>query len=596
MAVLDLIPMMLEKVGIIVIVAFLLSKMNSFRQIIHPHHNLNERLKLFLLFGLFGIISNYTGIEIFHSSIEEGKWLSTIGDESAIANTRVMGVVIGGLLGGPIVGAGAGLIAGIHRYSLGGFTAFSCGLSTIMAGILAGYIGKKRMNAGKQITPLFAAGIGMTLEALQMVIIILTAKPFDDAFGLVQFIGVPMITMNGLGTLLFMLIVQSIKRDGEIARANQTNQAFLIADQTLPHFRQGLNIQSCNEVSKIMLTLTDADAVSITDEHLVLSHLGAASDHHKPNTKPSTGLTKRVLESGQVSIAKTKEEIDCRHRGCPLLAAIVLPLKVDEKIVGTLKLYYTKPDKLDKVQEELAEGLANLFSTQLELAEAERQARLLKDAEIKALQAQIHPHFLFNSLNTISALCRTNPEKARELLVELSLFFRGNLQGARQMLVPLEKELENVNAYLTIEQTRFPNKYEVDFKIEEGLEKVLIPPFLLQPLVENAIHYAFPHRKQCGKISIRVFSNDGYMNMVVADNGQGIEEGRLRILSKQVVPSKSGSGTAIFNISERLKGIYNNQAKFKIDSKVSEGTTVKILIPLESKGGDEQDAASLCSG
>ena len=93
-----------------------------------------------------------------------------------------------------------------------------------------------------------------------------------------------------------------------------------------------------------------------------------------------------------------------------------------------------------------------------------------------------------------------------------------------------------------------------------------------------------------------MFSNDGYMNMVVADNGQGIEEGRLRILSKQVVPSKSGSGTALFNISERLKGIYNNQAQLKIDSKVIEGTTVKILIPLESKGGDEQDAASLCSG
>ena len=593
---LNLIPVMLEKVGIIVIVAFLLSKMDSFRQIIHPHHNLNERLKLFLLFGMFGIISNYTGIEVFHSSIEEVRWLSTIGEDSAIANTRVMGVVIGGLLGGPIVGAGAGLIAGIHRYSLGGFTAFACGLSTILAGMLAGFIGKKRADAGKQITPLFAACIGMSLEALQMLMIILIAKPFENAWGLVQFIGIPMITMNGFGTLLFMLIVQSMKRDGEIARANQTNQAFLIADQTLPHFRQGLNSKSCKEISKIMLSLTEADAVSITDENLVLSHLGAASDHHKPNTKPSTGLTKRALESGNVSIAKSKEEIDCQHEGCPLLAAIVLPLKVNKKILGTLKLYYTKADKLDKVQQELAEGLANLFSTQLELAEAEKQARLLKDAEIKALQAQIHPHFLFNSLNTISALCRTDPVKARELLLELSLFFRGNLQGARQVLIPLEKELENVNAYLILVQTRFPNKYEVDFDIEDGLEKVLIPPFLLQPLVENAVHYAFPHRKQYGKISIQVFLDGGYMTMKVADNGQGIAEERVRLLSKQVVPSNSGSGTAIFNISERLKGIYNNQAHFIIDSTVDVGTTIKIFIPLESKGGDEQDAESLCSG
>ena len=593
---LDLIPIMLEKVGIIVIVAFLLSKMNSFRQIIHPVHNLNEQLKLILLFGVFGIISNYTGIEVYHSTIEENRWLSVIGEESAIANTRVMGVVIGGLLGGPIVGGGAGLIAGIHRYTLGGYTAFSCALSTILAGILAGYIGNSRRKNGGQLTPMFAAGIGMTLEALQMAIILAIARPFEDAWDLVQFISLPMITMNGFGALLFMLIVLSIKRDGEIARANQTNQAFLIADQTLPHFRKGLNMQSCKEMSKIMLTLTDADAVSITNEKLVLSHLGAASDHHKPNTKPSTGLTKKVLESGRVSIAKTSEEIDCQHDGCPLIAAIVIPLKVKGKISGTLKLYYTKPEKLDKVQQELAEGLANLFSTQLELAEAERQARLLKDAEIKALQAQIHPHFLFNSLNTISALCRTDSEKARKLLLELSLFFRGNLQGARQLLIPLEKELENVRAYLAIEQTRFPNKYQVDFEIENGLEKVLIPPFLLQPLVENAIHYAFPHRKQTGKISIQVYSKDGYMKMIVADNGQGIEEDRLHILSKQIVDSTGGNGMAIFNISERLKGIYNNQAHFKIESKSGEGTTVKILIPLVSKGGDEQDAASLCSG
>lgn len=593
---LDLVPIMLEKVGIIVIVAFLISKMNSFRQIIHPDHNLNEQLKLFLLFGMFGVISNYTGIEVYHSMVEENRWLSAIGEDSAIANTRVMGVVIGGLLGGPVVGGGAGLIAGIHRYTLGGFTAFSCALSTILAGILAGYIGNRRKRSGGQITPLFAAGIGMSLEALQMVIILATANPLEHAWSLVQFIGLPMITMNGFGTLLFMLIVQSIKRDGEIARANQTNQAFLIADQTLPHFRQGLNTQSCKEISKIMLNLTDADAVSITDEHLVLAHLGAASDHHKPSVKPSTGLTKKVLESGYVSIAKSKEEIECRHKDCPLVAAIVLPLKVKGEISGTLKLYYTKPDKLDRVQQQLAEGLANLFSTQLELAEAERQARLLKDAEIKALQAQIHPHFLFNSLNTISALCRTDPDKARKLLLELSLFFRGNLQGARQLLIPLEKELENVKAYLSLEQTRFPHKYEVNFDIENGLENVWIPPFLLQPLVENAIHYAFPQRKQFGKINIQVCSNGNYMRMIVADNGQGIVEERLKNLSRQVVSSAGGNGTAIFNISERLKGIYNNQAHFKIDSKVGEGTTVSILIPLESKGGDEQDAASLCSG
>ena len=102
---------------------------------------------------------------------------------------------------------------------------------------------------------------------------------------------------------------------------------------------------------------------------------------------------------------------------------------------------------------------------------AERQTKLLKDAEIKALQAQIHPHFLFNSINTISALCRTDVEKARKLLLELSLFFRSNLHGARQMLIPLEKEIEHIRAYLSLEQARFPDKYQLALKMEPGLEK-----------------------------------------------------------------------------------------------------------------------------
>jgi two-component system, LytTR family, sensor histidine kinase LytS len=593
---LNLAPLMLEKVGIIVIVAFLLSQMRPFRQVINNEHSINEKIMLIMLFGAFGIISNYTGVEVHYNSISGVEWVSQINNESALANTRVMGVVIGGLLGGPSVGIGAGLIAGLHRYSLGGFTAISCCLSTIFAGVVAGYFGKKRKQNGKQITAKFAVIIGMSMEAVQMVIILVAAKPFDHAWNLVQLIGIPMIFVNGLGTLLFMLMIQAIKRENERTRANQTTQAFFIADKTLPFFRLGLNIHSCKEVSRIMLDLTDADAVSITDNYQVLAHEGSASDHHVIKAKPETGLTRKVLESGKISVARSKREISCIHSDCPLEAAIVLPLKVNNKIVGTLKMYYSKPDKLDRVQQELAEGLANLFSAQLELAEAERQTKLLKDAEIKALQAQIHPHFLFNSINTISALCRTDADKARKLLLDLGAFFRGNLQGARQMLIPIEKELDNVRAYLSLEQTRFPNKYYIDFQIDPTLEKVLIPPFTLQPLVENAIRYGFPRSKLEGRISIRISAINNQLQIIVVDNGNGIPEERIKQLGKQIVDSKKGNGTAIFNITERLKGIYNGQASLQIKSRVDHGTTVMISIPLNSKGVFDQNVEGVYSG
>lgn len=578
--ILHLVAMMIEKVGIIVIVAFLLSQMKSFRKVIHNDHKTNEKILLILLFGAFGLISNYTGIEIHQDTIANGGWVSSIDAENAIANTRVLGVVIGGLLGGPIVGLGAGLIAGIHRYALGGFTALACTLAVILAGITAGYFSKKRIKKGGEITSLYAVKIGMTLEVVQMFIILAVAKPFEQALLLVQFISIPMILVNGFGMLLFMFII----RDKENARANQTSQAFYIADQTLPFFRQGLNPKSCREISKIMLKFTNADAVAITNTHQVLAHIGSGSDHHIPEEKLTTGLTKNVLMNGEVTVATVKREIHCPHQNCPLEAAIVLPLKIQNKTMGTLKMYFTDPNKLDKVQKQLAEGLANLFSTQLELAEAERQTKLLKDAEIKALQSQIHPHFLFNSLNSISILCRTDPSKARNLLLKLSSFLRGNLQGAKAMLIPLEKELENVKSYLSLEQTRFPEKYSVTFQIEPGLEKVMIPPFTLQPLVENAINYGFTGRKSKGMIAIQISSEKNNMCITVVDNGKGIPTEKVEMLGRQIVPSKKGTGAAVYNINKRLEGIYNGQAIFGIHSEIDKGTTIKISIPLDSEG------------
>ncbi len=591
----DLLPLMLERVGIIVIAAFLLSQMKSFRQFVHHEHRLAGKILLIAVFGSFAIISNYTGIEIQHSSIVGQTWLTKVNPDSAIANTRIMGVGIGGLLGGPLVGLGVGLIAGIHRYMLGGFTAGACAISSILAGIVTGFIGRRYRKLG-MITPWLAAAVGVLMEIAQMVIILIMTKPFEAAWELVQLIGIPMIVINGFGTLIFMSIIQSILREEERTRALQTHKAFYIADQTLPFFRQGLNPESCKEVAQIMLRLTNADAVAITNEQRVLAHVGAGADHHVPMQRLATGLTKRVLEQGKVITAKSREEIYCFQKDCPLQAAVVLPLQVHNKTVGTLKLYFKYASSLSQVEQELAEGLAKLFSTQLELAEAELQSKLLKDAEIKALQSQVHPHFLFNAINTISVLCRTDVEKARNLLFMLSIFFRSNLQGARQMVIPLEKELEHVKAYLSLEQARFPNKYHVVFDIEPGLEQISIPPFTLQPLVENAIRHAFSHTKSQGEVIIRGFIKNEHMCLIVQDNGQGISPEKLGSLGKQAVNSKEGTGTALYNIQERLKGIYGRNAGFQIKSENGKGTQVHVTIPITDKGAYHDYVESVYSG
>jgi two-component system sensor histidine kinase LytS len=577
---------MLERVGILIIVAFLLSRMKSFRQVIHNEHGLREKVLMIVIFGLFGIISNYTGVEISHGYIRSQDWLTNIDKHNAIANTRIMGVVIGGLLGGPIVGLGAGLIAGLHRLTLGGFTAGACAFSTILAGIVTGLIGKQfkiqeKNSAWKAVT------IGILMECVQMGIILVGAKPFDEALNLVDLISVPMIAINGFGTFIFLMIIQEILLEEERTRALQTHKALYIAQQTLPFFRQGLKVDTCTKAAEVILKWTNADAIAITDQHQVLAHAGAGSDHHLPLTKMATQLTKKVLEQGRMITAKSPQEIQCWKQDCPLHAAIVLPLKVNQKTAGTLKLYFKNVSKLDQVEREIAEGLGRLFSDQLEMAEIERQRRLLKDAEIKALQAQVHPHFLFNSINTISSLIRTDADQARKLLINLSTFFRSNLQGARQMLIPLEKELEHVEAYLSLEQARFPDRYHVEIDIAPSLEQVLIPPFTLQPLVENAIRYAFQITKT-GTVKISAFEENGRMVLLTEDNGQGISPERLQTLGKHTVESAEGTGTALWNIKKRIEEIYGPEASFHIDSNAENGTRVCIKLPLtkENWGGE----------
>ncbi|MCG8396686.1 sensor histidine kinase [Bacillus atrophaeus] len=580
--------MMLERVGIIVILGFILAHTKLFRQALQQPASYKGKAVLITIFSLFSIISNYTGIEIQRNIILNNDWVFEIDPSSSIANTRIMGVEIGGLLGGPIVGAGVGLLAGLHRLSLGGSTAFSCAVSSILAGILAGWIGSYFRKRYRIPTPRAAALVGIGMEALQMLIILLMAKPFADAWALVSMIGIPMILINGSGSFIFLSIIQSIIRKEEQARALETHRVLMIADQTLPYFRQGLNENSCKSVAAIIHKLTGTDAVSLTDNKKILAHVGAGTDHHIPSKSLITGLSKKVIKTGYIMKATSQEEIECTHAQCPLHAAIVLPLTSNGKTIGTLKMYFKSPAGLSQVEEELAEGLAMLFSTQLELGEAELQSKLLKDAEIKALQAQVNPHFLFNAINTISALCRTDVEKTRKLLLQLSVYFRSNLQGARQLLIPLSKELNHLHAYLSLEQARFPGKYEIEIDIEDSLDQIEIPPFVLQVLVENALRHAFPKKQDRYKVEVQVLSAESSVYMKVKDNGRGIAEEILTQLGNKPLPSKEGTGTALYNLNQRLVGLFGQQAALQITSGIDNGTEVSFQVPLKQmKEGEE---------
>uniref|UniRef100_UPI00247FB435 sensor histidine kinase n=1 Tax=Liquorilactobacillus sicerae TaxID=1416943 RepID=UPI00247FB435 len=130
----------------------------------------------------------------------------------------------------------------------------------------------------------------------------------------------------------------------------------------------------------------------------------------------------------------------------------------------------------------------------------------------KSLQAQVNPHFFFNAINTISALMRTNAVQAHNLLLELSTYFRTNLQGVRETEITLKQEETHVQAYLSLEQSRFPNKYDVKFSVKSS-EMNLLPPFTIQILVENAIRHAFSGRKNNNRVYVIVTEKEHYLDI-----------------------------------------------------------------------------------
>ncbi len=542
----SLLPLMIEKVGIIIVIAAALSNTAFFRNVINGNKSAKDMIFLVLLFSTFGIVSNLTGVEIANSNIISNGWNNQISNEGAIANTRIMAVGIGGLLGGPVVGFCVGLISGINRMALGGFTAVACSVSSIIAGVISGVVGNTYRKRQKPITPWLAVLLGVSLELFQMGIILLVARPFDMAVSLVAIIAIPMSIINAAGNFIFLSIIQSVQREEARVMAQQTQLALSIADESMPYFRKGLTRFSGEKVTKILYGLIGADAVIIMKRDVILAQEG-----------------------------KYKESLNGKGATTDIL------LDVKEQNIGVIKIYFENANRLSQAHRELTRGLSKLFSAQLELAQAENQAHLLKDAEIKALQAQVNPHFLFNAINTVSALCRTDPEKARELLQELATYFRSNLQGAREHFITLEQELQHIRAYLTLEQTRFPDKFEIVWLIDDNLQSVMIPPFTLQILIENACTHGFSKAKQRGKIAIRIQRKDEKVTITVEDNGLGIPKARLDKLGKETIFSENGTGTALLNMNQRLKGLYGKEGTLAIDSEEGAGTKVSFVVPYE---------------
>ena len=579
MLLLNLVTLMAERIGLIVTLAFLLTRWSWFRQLLDGSIDRRTRFVFAAIFGLIGIFGTYAGVVVNPATEVFATHMTGVSEEEAIVNTRMLGVTIGGLLGGPAVGFAAGVIAGLHRYTLGGFTDFACSLSTIWEGLLAGFLSRYAFR--NHFPTVFQAWVvGIVAETGQMLIILLVAAPFEQAYNLVKIIGFPMIFGNAAGIAIFIAIIRSVLHREQEAGATLAHTALAIADETLPYMRSGLTSETALQVANIILAATDADAVSLTNRTAILSFAGAGADHHLPASPIITDMTRATLDDGSIQVAQQKTDIGCNNPDCPLKSAIVLPLKQKSEIIGSLKLYFTRKNAVNPSHLELANGLAKLFSTQLELSRIDEQERLLAEAEYKALQSQLNPHFLFNSLNTIVALIRREPDLARQTSISLAQFLRNNIQASHLRWRALSEECQQVRDYLSVESIRFRDKLTIHYDIDETLLATPVPPLLLLPLVENAIKHGLAVREQGGRLSIAITAADNRVCISVTDNGAGIPAEQLALIRQQrPLTGTKGSGIGLYSISKRISNIYGSAASFTIRSAPEDGTTAELLLP-----------------
>jgi len=344
--------------------------------------------------------------------------------------------------------------------------------------------------------------------------------------------------------------------------------------EALPHLRGGLHTESARYTARLLYERLNLDAASVVSADGILGYIGAGSDHHREGEPNLTDVTRRTLAAGRPYTSAHRDEIGCPVPDCPISAVTIAPFVVRGNVVGALKLYRADGHGMTENDERVAIGIARVFSSYLEVAELDARAALVTQAELEALRAQIAPHFLFNTLTTIAALTRIDPQRAHDLIVDFADYFRESL-AQRGEFITLDEELATVERYAHFERARFA-ALTVDVRAEPRARAALVPVLCVQPLVENAVAHGIAPRQGRGSVRVNARARDGGVEVSVVDDGIGIPADRLGSVLQRGFGT--GLGMGLDNVHQRLIGAYGPASGLQIESS-ARGTTVAFWVP-----------------
>ena len=344
------------------------------------------------------------------------------------------------------------------------------------------------------------------------------------------------------------------------------------ASRAAQHLRDGLTEQGTSKAAKHLRAMLGAQAIALCDTQSTLAWDGAGT-HHRDHVRRHAN---DVLATGRTVVLDARD-VACGDPTCPIRTAVLTPIVCDDRVVAALAAYGpTASAGLVRATEEVAAWV----STQVELADLGHQRSRATEAELRALRAQISPHFIYNSLAAIASFVRTDPDRARDLLLEFADFTRYAFRRGGAFTT-LAEELGNIEHYLALEKARFGDRLQISLLVAPEVLSIAVPYLAIQPLVENAVHHGLESKEGVGHVSITASDQGSEAEIVVEDDGIGSDPDVVRA----VLAGEQGSDSVgLGNVDARLRQVYGDENGLVVETAPGAGTKVSFRVPKFARG------------
>jgi two-component system LytT family sensor kinase len=379
--------------------------------------------------------------------------------------------------------------------------------------------------------------------------------------------------VGALGGAVYAVVHLRARRGVATATQRATYEVLHTAGLAAEPLRTGLSAESAAKAVRHLRALVGAPGLALVDAHAVLAIDGGGAHHGDQ----FAAAAKRAIATGRSTVMRTAE-LGCDRVDCPVRGAVVAPLPGPGGATPAALVAVADGHPVPGLVQATLET-ARWAAAQLALAELDSSRERLARAEVRALRAQISPHFIYNALTAIASFVRTDPERARELILEFAEFTRYSFR-AHGEFTTLAEELRSIDRYLTIERARFGERLQVRLQVAPEVLPVGLPFLCLQPLVENAVRHGLSRKPGLGMVSIEARDAGAECHITVEDDGVGMDPAAL-LAGEPGVSSvdDTAAHVGLSNVDERLRSVFGDEFGLVVETGVGAGTRVSMRVP-----------------